>query len=98
MASREDKTDARNAKRTAGKIRITKAKAFNQASKAGAKAGTNFMNMKATSSGYKLAKTNSATKPSVATKQNAKNKMKAQGAKAMGAPTSGYGKSTKPKK
>jgi hypothetical protein len=28
----------------------------------------------------------------------ANNKMKAQGAKAMGAPTSGYGKSTKPKK
>jgi hypothetical protein len=35
---------------------------------------------------------------SSAAKTGASNKMKAQGAKAMGAPTSGYGKSTKPKK
>ena len=41
--------------------------------------------------------TNSPVKPSVASKANAKNKMKAQGAKIMGSPTSGYGKSTKPK-
>ncbi len=92
-----DKTDVRNAKRTAGKVRISNTKAFNKVSKAGAKAGTNFMNMKATSSGYKLAKTNSATKPSMPVKTGAKNKMKAQGAKAMGAPTSGYGKTTKKK-
>lgn len=39
----------------------------------------------------------SAKMPSVATKANAKNKMKAQGAKSMSSPTSGYGKSTKPK-
>ena len=34
----------------------------------------------------------------VAKKTGVANKVKAQGAKAMGAPTSGYGKSTKPKK
>ena len=39
----------------------------------------------------------SARKPSVASKANAKNKMKAQGAKAMSSPTSGYGKSTRPR-
>lgn len=39
----------------------------------------------------------SPTKPSMPVKQGVKNKMKAQGAKAMGGPTSGYGKSTKPK-
>ena len=39
-----------------------------------------------------------ARKPSMPVKTGAKNKMKAQGAKAMGAPTSGYGKATKPKK
>ena len=41
--------------------------------------------------------TNSARQPSMPVKQGAKNKMKAQGAKAMGGPTSGYGKSTRPK-
>ena len=35
---------------------------------------------------------------SSAAKTGAVNKVKAQGAKSMGAPTSGYGKSTKPKK
>ena len=39
----------------------------------------------------------SATKPSMPVKTGAKNKMKAQGAKSMGAPTSGYGKTTKKK-
>lgn len=38
----------------------------------------------------------SATKPSMPVKTGAKNKMKAQGAKAMSAPTSGYNR-TKPK-
>ena len=38
----------------------------------------------------------SASKPSVASKTNAKNKMKAN-PKAMSGPTSGYGKSTRPK-
>ena len=42
--------------------------------------------------------TNSPVKPSVASKANAKNKVKAQGAKSMSSPTSGYGKATKPKK
>jgi Fe-S cluster biosynthesis and repair protein YggX len=37
----------------------------------------------------------SATKPSVASKANAKNKMKAQGAKIGSSPTSGYGKKGK---
>ena len=37
----------------------------------------------------------SATKPSVASKANAKNKMKAQGAKTMSSPTSGYGRAGK---
>lgn len=41
--------------------------------------------------------TNSPVKPSVASKANAKNKMKAN-PKSMSSPTSGYGKSTKPKK
>ncbi len=39
----------------------------------------------------------SARQPSMPTKQGAKNKMKAQGAKAMSGPTSGYGKSTRPR-
>jgi hypothetical protein len=39
----------------------------------------------------------SARQPSMPVKQGVKNKIKAQGAKAMGAPTSGYGKSTRPK-
>lgn len=43
------------------------------------------------------AKKASVTKASAAPKAGAKNKMKAQGAKAMGAPTSGYGKTTKKK-
>jgi hypothetical protein len=37
----------------------------------------------------------SATKPSVASKANAKNKMKAQGAKIGSSPTSGYGRAGK---
>lgn len=38
-----------------------------------------------------------AARKSSATQTGAANKMKAQGAKAMGAPTSGYGKTTKKK-
>jgi hypothetical protein len=44
----------------------------------------------------KAPKSVSATKPSVASKANAKNKAKAN-PKSMSSPTSGYGKSTKPK-
>jgi len=77
-----DKQDVAKAKAAAaGKVKISNPKAFNKVSKAGAKAGTNFMNMKATSSGYKLAKTNSATKPSMPVKNGVKNKVKAQGPK-----------------
>lgn len=47
--------------------------------------------------GESSAKTSAASKQSAASKAGAKNKMKAQGAKSMGSPTSGYGKSTKPK-
>jgi hypothetical protein len=39
----------------------------------------------------------SARKPSVPVKTGVKNKMKAQGAKSMSGPTSGYGRSTKPR-
>jgi hypothetical protein len=39
----------------------------------------------------------SARQPSMPVKQGVKNKMKAQGAKAMSGPTSGYGKSTRPR-
>lgn len=93
-----DKQDVAKAKSAAaGKVKISNPKAFNKASKAGAKTGTNFMNMKATSSGYKLAKTNSATKPSMPVKTGAKNKMKAQGGKIGSSATSGYGKTTKKK-
>ncbi len=102
--AKEDKMDIRNAKRTADKMRRKElrisnsaAKDLNKTNRADVKRGSSF-GFKVTSSGSKLAKTNSPTKPSVASKANAKNKMKAQGAKSMSAPTSGYGKSTKPKK
>jgi hypothetical protein len=39
----------------------------------------------------------SARKPSMPVKTGVKNKVKAQGAKAMSSPTSGYGKSTRPR-
>ena len=45
----------------------------------------------------KAPKSVSAKMPSVASKANAKNKVKAQGAKSMSSPTSGYGKTTKRK-
>jgi len=105
--AKSDKMDVRNAKRTAsamskGKLRVSNKAAveFNKSSKAGVKAGRTggLWAVKVTSSGYKAANTNSARQPSVAVKTGVKNKMKAQGAKSMSAPTSGYGKSTKPKK
>ena len=99
MASNSEKKDFRNAKRTANKmqkgtLRVSNsaAKAFNKESKADLKAGKSKTQVKLTSSTLRVAKTNSAKKTGVA------NKMKAQGAKSMGAPTSGYGKATKPKK
>ena len=50
------------------------------------------------SDGFKsIGKTISATKPSVAVKTGAKNKMKAQGLKGMGGPTSGFFKNTRPR-
>ena len=98
-----DRNDTRNAKRTASKmqkreLRVSNKGAvqFNKSNKADVKAGKS-TGMKVTSSTVRAAKTNSAKMPSVATKANAKNKVKAQGAKSMSSPTSGYGKSTKPK-
>jgi hypothetical protein len=109
--AKDDKTDIRNAKRTSAKVwrnRMSNSKvtAANKASKADVKSGRTDVTSKSTgrpigvrvtSSGIKAAKTNSATKPSMPVKTGAKNKMKAQGAKSMGAPTSGYGKTTKKK-
>lgn len=104
MAAKEDKLDIRNAKRTANKLQKrelrvsnSQATATNKAAKARVKTGMMEKGMKVTSSGYKTTKSNSATKPSMPVKTGAKNKMKAQGAKSMGAPTSGYGKTTKKK-
>lgn len=103
MASKEDKLDIRNAKRSArqmrkGGLRVSNKAAvkFNQAGKAEVKLGRPGGALKTTSSGYKVTKTNSAKMPSVASKANAKNKIKAN-PKAMSSPTSGYGKSTKPR-
>jgi hypothetical protein len=105
MASDFEKNDTRNAKRTAAKmqkreLRVSNKGAveFNKNSKADVKAGKQARQLKVTSSTLKVVKTNSATKPSMPVKTGVKNKMKAQGAKSMSAPTSGYGKSTKPKK
>lgn len=96
--------DIRNAKRSAtamkkGGLRVSSsaAKAFNKETRNANKAGKG-ASIRTTSSGFRAANSVSATKPSMPVKTGAKNKMKAQGAKAMGAPTSGYGKATKPKK
>lgn len=98
-----DKQDIRNAKRTAskmqkGELRVgaSAAKAFNKETRNANKAGKG-ASIRTTSSGFRAANSVSATKPSMPVKTGAKNKMKAQGAKAMGAPTSGYGKTTKKK-
>lgn len=77
-----DKTDVAKAKAT-----VVKKKAINKFFKEIDKRGT------ARASGS----TNSARQPSMPVKTGAKNKMKAQGAKAMSSPTSGYGKTTKKK-
>ena len=83
-----DKQDIRNAKRTANAmskkgLRLSNAAAvkFNQQSKAGVKAGRTGeqWTVKVKSSGYKAAKTNSATKPSMPVKTGVKNKLKTQG-------------------
>ena len=102
MANNFEKNDTRNAKRTASKmlkreLRISnKGKVqFNKSNKADVKAGKS-TGVKVTSSTIRAAKTNSAKMPSVASKANAKNKMKAN-PRAMSSPTSGYGKLTKPK-
>lgn len=100
--AKADKMDIRNAKRTANamqkrllRVENSAAVQTNQRAKARVKAGMMEKGMKVTSSGYKTTKSNSATKPSVASKANAKNKMKAQGAKTMSSPTSGYGRAGK---
>jgi hypothetical protein len=97
-----DKLDIRNAKRTAGAMKVktlrvenSGATAANKRSKASVKAGKSATGIKVTSSGYKTTKTNSAKMPSVAAKTGVKNKMKAQGAKMGSSATSGYGKTTK---
>ena len=102
--AKEEKLDIRNAKRTANamskkglRVSNSAAKELNKTNRADVKRGSSY-GFKVTSSGAKSAKTNSPVKPSVASKANAKNKVKAQGAKSMSSPTSGYGKSTKPKK
>jgi len=86
--AKSDKMDVRNAKRTAsamskGKLRVSNKAAveFNKSSKAGVKAGRTggLWAVKVTSSGYKAAKTNSATKPSMPVKTGVKNKLKTQG-------------------
>jgi hypothetical protein len=100
-----DKEDIRNAKRSAGKnvkgqeMRFGNSFAtkLNKNAKADVKSGKLTNQPKFTSSKVKVSKTNSATKPSMPVKQGVKNKVKAQGAKAMSAPTSGYGKSTRPR-
>jgi hypothetical protein len=98
-----DKLDIRNAKRSAaklakGELRVgaSAAKAFNKETRNANKAGKG-ANIRTTSSGFKPANSVSATKPSMPVKTGVKNKMKAQGAKSMSAPTSGYGKTTKKK-
>jgi predicted nucleic acid-binding Zn ribbon protein len=98
-----DKLDIRNAKRSAaamkkGGLRVSNSQASttNQRAKARVKDGMMEKGMNVKSSGFKTTKSNSAKMPSVASKANAKNKMKAQGAKIGSSATSGYGK-TKPK-
>jgi hypothetical protein len=86
MASKEDKLDIRNAKRSANQMRKgglrvqnNAAVKFNKSSRAEVKAGRPGGALKTTSSGYKVTKTNSATKPSMPVKTGVKNKIKAQG-------------------
>jgi len=81
-----DKTDVRNAKRTAsamkkGGLRVSNSQASttNQRAKARVKDGMMEKGMNVKSSGFKTTKSNSAKMPSVAAKQGVKNKLKTQG-------------------
>ena len=86
MASKEDKLEIRNAKRSAsklakGELRLDKrqVKHFNKDNKADVKRGAAF-GTKASSSKLKTKKsTNSPRKPSMPVKTGVKNKMKTQG-------------------
>jgi hypothetical protein len=85
MASNSEKKDVRNAKRTASKMRKgtlrisnSAAKNINKTNRADVKRGGS-LGFKVTSSGTKLAKTNSVTKPSMPVKTGVKNKLKTQG-------------------
>ena len=84
-----EKNDTRNAKRTASKMRKRQLRVsnkgaveFNKSNRADVKAGKS-TGMKVTSSSVRVAKTNSAKKPSMPVKTGVKNKMKAQGKPAM---------------
>jgi hypothetical protein len=89
MASDFEKNDVRNAKRTASKMRKRQLRVsnkgaveFNKSNRADVKAGKS-TGMKVTSSSVRVAKTNSATKPSMPVKTGVKNKLKTQGKPAM---------------
>ena len=107
MASKEEKLDIRRAKAAAKPFRKAQpflqgltTKEVNKARRADAK-NSGFQQPKVTntSDGKKMtSKSISATKPSMPVKTGVKNKLKAQGSKAMSAPTDRYGRSTKPKK
>ena len=84
--AKSDKMDIRNAKRTANAMRgrglrvsNSGATEINKLSKSQVKSGKTKVGIKATSSGMKAAKTNSATKPSMPVKTGVKNKLKTQG-------------------
>jgi hypothetical protein len=103
-----DKQDIRNAKRTATakakggeRQSPSQIKAWNKAQRDANKVGKG-PNVRATSSSsmvkdgaFKPANTVSAKKPSVASKANAKNKMKAQGTKINSSATSNYNRRSK---
>ena len=81
-----EKNDTRNAKRTASKMQKRELRlsnkgvvAFNKQSKADLKAGKSKTQVKVTSSTMRIAKTNSARKPSMPVKTGVKNKLKTQG-------------------
>lgn len=85
-----DKNDVRNAKRTANKMRKRQLRVsnkgaveFNKQSRDDLKSGRTKTQVKVTSSTVRVAKTNSARKPSMPVKTGVKNKMKTQGKPAM---------------
>ncbi len=104
-----DKTDVAKAKDAAAKRRYKNPRAgihsgglttkeTNAERKNMAKKGYSQPKVTKGTDGFKMiGKSISATKPSMPVKTGVKNKVKAQGAKSMGAPTSGYGKTTKKK-